>query len=237
MLVNSSDSSELAGLCDRVYIVADGSIIDEVSGDLTESGIVRRFVSTTDKPEQVAEEESHTGKRLARLLVSPWVPVGVLLALTVLLSVYTGSRSSLFFEAFNLHNMLLTALPLVWIAIGLQFCLLVCELDISIGATTTLSVVLASFLLDSASVGGIIVGIIVIIAAAVAVGLFNSMLTQYLGVSPLIATIGTLGIVTGICILLRPEPGGSINVDLGLQLLARGVGCLSGSCWSSSSRW
>ena len=218
VLVNSSDSSELAGLCDRVYIVADGSIIDEASGDLTESGIVRRFVSTTDKPEQVAEEESHTGKRLARFLVSPWVPVGVLLALTVLLSVYTGSRSSLFFEAFNLHNMLLTALPLVWIAIGLQFCLLVCELDISIGATTTLSVVLASFLLDSASVGGIIVGIIVIIAAAVAIGLFNSMLTQYLGVSPLIATIGTLGIVTGICILLRPEPGGSINVDLGLQL-------------------
>ncbi len=32
VLVNSSDSSELAGLCDRVYIVADGSIIDEVSG-------------------------------------------------------------------------------------------------------------------------------------------------------------------------------------------------------------
>ena len=49
----------------------------------------------------------------------------------------------------------------MWIAIGLQFCLLVGELDISIGATTTLSVVLASFLLDSASVGGIIVGIIV----------------------------------------------------------------------------
>ena len=78
VLVNSSDSSELAGLCDRVYIVADGSIIDEASGDLTESGIVRRFVSTTDKPEQVAEEESHAGKRLARFLVSPWVPVGVL---------------------------------------------------------------------------------------------------------------------------------------------------------------
>ena len=218
VLVNSSDSSELAGLCDRVYIVADGSIIDEASGELTESGIVRRFVSTTDKPEQIAEEESHAGKRFARLLVSPWVPVGVLAVLTILLSVYTGARAPLFFESFNLNNILLSALPLVWIAIGQQFCLLVGELDISIGATTTLSVVLASFLLDTGSLGSMLFGFAVILAAAVLVGLFNSLLTQYFEVSPLIATIGTLGIVTGICILLRPQPGGSIDVNLGLNL-------------------
>ncbi len=159
VLVNSSDSSELAGLCDRVYIVADGSIIDEASGDLTESGIVRRFVSTTDKPEQIAEEESQAVKRFARLLVSPWVPVGVLAVLTILLSVYTGARAPLFFESFNLNNILLSALPLVWIAIGQQFCLLVGELDISIGATTTLSVVLASFLLDTGSLGAMRLGV------------------------------------------------------------------------------
>ena len=218
VLVNSSDSSELAGLCDRVYIVADGAIIDEASGELSETGIVRRFVSTTEKPEQVVEEESQASKRFARFLVSPWVPVGVLVLLTVLLSVYTGARAPLFYESFNLNNIFLTALPLVWIAIGQQFCLLVGELDISIGATATLSVVLASFLLDTGSAGGIALGVVVIVAAAVGVGLFNSVLTQYLGVSPLIATIGTLGIVTGICILMRPEPGGSIDINLGLNL-------------------
>ena len=223
VLVNSSDSSELAGLCDRVYIVADGSIIDEATGDLTESDIVRRFVSTTDKPEQIVEEESRPVKRFARFLVSPWVPVGVLAVLTILLSIYTGARAPLFYESFNLNNILLSALPLVWIAIGQQFALLVGELDISIGATTTLSVVLASFLLDSNSVGGIVIGVIAIFAAAVLVGLFNSLLTQYFEVSPLIATIGTLGIVTGVCILMRPQPGGAIDVTLGLNL-SRAVG-------------
>jgi ribose transport system ATP-binding protein len=223
VLVNSSDSSELAGLCDRVYVMSDGSIIDEVAGDLTESGIVRRFVSTTEKPEQVVEEESKASKRFARLLVSPWVPVAVLAALTVLLSVYAGARAPLFYESFNLNNLLLSALPLVWIAIGQQFCLLVGELDISIGATATLSVVISSFLLDTGSVGGLVVGFAAVLAAAVAVGLFNSFLTQYLKVSPLIATIGTLGIVTGICILLRPQPGGAMDVNLGLNL-SRGLG-------------
>lgn len=223
VLVNSSDSSELAGLCDRVYVMSDGSIIDEITSDLTESGIVRRFVSTTDKPDQVADEESKTAKQIARFLVSPWVPVGVLVALTALLSVYAGSQTSLFFETFNLNNILLSALPLIWIAIGQQFCLLVGELDISIGATTTLSVVLASFVLDTGSVGGILVGLAVLLAAAVAVGLFNSLLTQYFEVSPLIATIGTLGIVSGVCILLRPQPGGFIDVGLGTNL-SRAVG-------------
>lgn len=219
VLINSSDSSELAGLCDRVYVLADGSIIDEASSELSESSIVRRFVSTTDKPEQMAEEEGQTSRRLARLLVSPWVPVGVLALLSAVLAVYAGSRTPLFFESFNLNNIMLSALPLVWIAIGLQFCLLVGELDISIGATTTLSVVLASFLLDSGSPGSLAVGIGVILAVAVLVGLVNSLLTQYLGVSPLIATIGTLGIVSGVCILLRPKPGGTIDADFGIGLL------------------
>ncbi len=220
VLVNSSDSSELAGLCDRVYVLADGAVIAELSGELTESEIVGRFVSTTEKRDLSSEEGmGGTLHRLARLLMSPWVPVGVLAVLTVLLSVYAGIRSPLFFESFNLNNLLLTALPLICIAVGQQFALLVGEFDISIGASTTLGVVLASFLLASSSPGSIIVGIIVIVAVALAIGIFNAVLTQVFQVSPLVATIGTLGIVSGICILLRPEPGGSIGsaLSVGLQ--------------------
>ncbi len=121
---------------------------------------MRRFVSTTDKPEQVVEEESRSGQALrarSRLTLG----AGRRSSRSSRRSCRStpGSRAPLFYESFNLNNILLSALPLVWIAIGQQFALLVGELDISIGATTTLSVVLASFLLDTGSVGGIVIGV------------------------------------------------------------------------------
>ncbi len=210
VLVNSSDSFELAGLCDRVYVMSEGAIIDEVTGSFTESDIVRRFVSTTGKRDDVVDEGARKARRLANILASPRVPVVVLLVLMMVLGAYATSRSPLFLQGFNLNNLFLSALPLLWVVIGQQFALLVGELDISIGASMTLSVVLASFVLASGGVGSVALGVVIIIIVALVVGLFNAFVTQRLGVTPLVATIGTLGIVSGICVLLRPEPAGGI---------------------------
>ncbi|KQT93487.1 hypothetical protein ASG49_00210 [Marmoricola sp. Leaf446] len=218
VLVNSSDSFELAGLCDRVYVMSEGTVIDEVTGSFTESDIVRRFVSTTGKRDEIVDEGARKARRLATTLASPRVPVVVLLLLMLLLGGYAASRSPLFLQGFNLNNLFLSALPLLWVVIGQQFALLVGELDISIGASMTLSVVLASFVLAEAGVGSIALGAAIILGVALVVGLFNAFVTQILGVTPLVATIGTLGIVSGICVLLRPEPSGSIDVNLGLAL-------------------
>ncbi|WP_270889649.1 ATP-binding cassette domain-containing protein [Pedococcus sp. 5OH_020] len=223
VLVNSSDSFELAGLCDRVYVMSEGAVIDELTGTFTEAEIVRRFVSTTGKREDVIEAASRPGRRIASALASPRVPVVVLLVLMLLLGAYATSKSPVFLQGFNLNNLFLSALPLLWVVIGQQFALLVGELDISIGASMTLSVVLASFVLASNGVGSSLLGVVVILLVALVVGLFNALVTQVFGVTPLVATIGTLGIVSGICVLLRPEPSGAIGSDLSAALSA-GVG-------------
>lgn len=223
VLVNSSDSSELAGLCDRVYVMSEGSIIDELSGEFGEADIVRRFVSSTGKRDDAEGAAGSRSHRVAAALASPRVPVVVLLVLMVVLGLYTNHRSSLFLQSFNLNNLFLSALPLLWVVIGQQFALLVGEFDISIGASMTMSVVIASFLLSSGSFGSLLWGAVVIVGIGIAVGLFNAFVTQVLGVTPLVATIGTLGIVSGLCVVLRPQPAGSIAHSL-TDTLSKGVG-------------
>ena len=48
VLMNSSDSAELAGLCDRVYVMYRGTVIKELAAPTTEREIVHSFVSATD---------------------------------------------------------------------------------------------------------------------------------------------------------------------------------------------
>ncbi len=227
VLVNSSDSFELAGLCDRVYVMSDGVVIDEVQGEIDEAEIVQRFVSGSGKQERADDVTRARGgsRRLSRALTSPRLPVAVLVLLIVLLSIYTNTKASVFLTTANLNNVLVSALPLVCAALGQQFALLAGEFDISIGASMTLSVVIASFVLPNTSPGTLVVGLLIILAVGVAVGVFNAFLTRVLKVNPLVATIGTLGILSGIAVLLRPQPGGQIAPELGIAL-GRGIGFL-----------
>src|SRR5206468_3027571 len=54
VLVNSSDSAELAGLCDRVYVMSRGAIVQEFAEPPTETEIVRSFVSAAGAEEKLS---------------------------------------------------------------------------------------------------------------------------------------------------------------------------------------
>ena len=223
VLVNSSDSFELAGLCDRVYVMSSGLVIDEVQGEFDEHALVQRFVSTTGKREHGAGHGGGAFRRLSGLSASPRVPMVVLLVLILLLTLYTNSKSSAFLTGSNINNILVSGMPLLCAALGQQFALLAGEFDISIGASMTLSVVVASFVLTRLSAGSLIAGLLIVVAIGVAVGLFNAFLTRVLKVNPIVATIGTLGILSGIAVYLRPQPGGLVDPGLGIDL-SRGIG-------------
>ncbi|WKN60232.1 ATP-binding cassette domain-containing protein [Rhodococcus opacus] len=225
VLVNSSDSSELAGLCDRVYVMSDGAVIDEVSDNLNEADLVRRFVSTTEKRDSKKADGIGRLGGAFRFAASPQIPVIVLLLLIAAVGVYAQSQNGAFLSTGNVGNMALTALPLLCAALGQQFALLTGGFDISIGASMTVSVVAASFLLGSIGTGSILLTVLVTVGIGIAVGLFNALLTVIFKINALVATIGTLGILTGLAVFLRPEPGGLIATDLGLYLL-EGVGAL-----------
>jgi ribose transport system ATP-binding protein len=79
----------------------------------------------------------------------------------------------------------------------------------------SLSVVVISYL---ASTGGAFPNLFIAIGAAIAVGavvgLINAWLVERMKLSTVIATIATLGIVSGVALTLRPTPGGALSYEL-----------------------
>jgi ribose transport system ATP-binding protein len=216
VIVNSSDSAELEGLCDRVYVMSRGQIVRELAGPTTEAEIVRSFVAAADVEESHPAQVSATGNVASRFLTrfSSHIPVLVLAVLIAVVAGYTGSQSDVFWSPLNLANIMLLALPLAAVALGQQFVLLSGGFDISVGSTISLTVVLLSLTLPDLSVGSLLLTIPLLLLATVAIGGFNALMIGALKVSPIVATIATLGIVQGIAILLRPEPGGFIAPQL-----------------------
>ena len=229
IVVNSSDAAELEGLCDRVYVMSRGRIVRELAGDeVRESTIVESFVNVGGRRTEAESVEAREGlsartRSLQALLGSTWTPLVVIALLMLGIGIYAASYTSVFLSSSNLSSLLVIALPLIVVALGQQAALISGGFDISIGASMSLGVVLASFWVTSTSLGGSIPGILLCLLVGVGIGLLNAFIIRGLGVSPIIATIGTLGVISGVGILLRPEPGGligegisnALNADIG----------------------
>ncbi len=226
VLVNSSDSAELAGLCDRVYVMSRGVVVAELAGPTTEGEIVRSFVAATDMTEsQDTEATERGGGFLHRLFgrVSAHLPIAVLLLLITLVAVYAGTQSPVFWTKTNLAILLILTLPLAFVALGQQFAMMAGLFDISIGSTMSLTVVLMSMTLPDLGASSLAATFALLVVTVLAVGGFNSLLVVTLHVTPVVATVATLSIVQGVAILLRPEVGGVIAPDL-VTLVALGIG-------------
>jgi ribose transport system ATP-binding protein len=219
LLVNSSDASELAGLCDRVYVMSRGRVVRELTGAEVEEGqIVSSFVNVGKRQAGTAEPGAADAEvrpsRLASVLGSTWTPLAVIALLIFAIGAYAASYTSVFLGSFNLSSLLVVAMPFIVVALGQQAALIAGGFDISVGATMSLGVVLASFWVTSSSLVNSVPGIILCLLGGVAVGLLNAFIVRGLGVSPIIATIGTLGIIQGVGIILRPTPGGTIGLGI-----------------------
>ena len=225
VVVNSSDSAELAGICDRVYVMSRGAVVEEFAGPTSESEIVRSFVSATDVAEDqgphLLPSEGLVGRLFNR--VASHVPTAVLIILIALVASYTGAHSDVFWTKTNLANWLILTLPLGFVALGQQFTMLAGLFDISIGSTMSLAVVLVSMGLPDLGASSVLKTLGLLVLEVVAVGGFNSLLIEVLKVTPIVATVATLGIVQGIAIVLRPQPAGLIAPKLGTDV-AQGVG-------------
>jgi ribose transport system ATP-binding protein len=224
VLVSSSDSLELAGLCDRVYVISRGVITEEIHGErLTEANIVQGFVSTEGRDTRRADAQAEVRRRhpLSAMIAAPWFPLSAVIALIVIVGGYTQLRSDVFLEPFNLTSLVVLSLPLIVVAMGQQMALLARGFDISVGSMMTVTVVLASFYITSDSLGGIIPGILLVLVIAAAVGFVNGFVVRVLKVNAIIATIGMLGILGGIALMARPTPGGVISSKLSSILLTQ----------------
>jgi ribose transport system ATP-binding protein len=218
VLVLSSDGVELEGLCDRVVVFSRGQVVGELSGaDVTEEQISRTIVTATAHRRQDAERRRHDSRieRAQRFAKGDYAPSVILALVMVLLAVYTWNTNGRFLATFNLTSMMTLLAALAFIAFGQLIVILTAGIDLSVGPLAGLLVVISSFfVLDHKSTGTIVLGFVLMVAVAVAVGLINASFVRFARFTPVAATLATYIALQGISLLLRHQQGGFIREDV-----------------------
>lgn len=143
----------------------------------------------------------------ARLKPSP-VLLRLLLLLAVLLLLFAGLLGGKLFNGAAIRSMAFQLPELGVLSLAMMIPLLSGGLDLSIIATANLSALAAAYVFTHfglAGSGPVVLGwhIAALLAAfcvAGAVGLLNGVVIAYLGVSPILATLGSMTLVKGIAI-------------------------------------
>ena len=137
---------------------------------------------------------------------------------------FTTNRFPGFINSTNINQILILALPLIVATFAQTHALLVGYIDLSVGATISLGVVLASFLIGvEATTPQILLGVALILLCGLVIGLVNAGLIRGVKIPSIIATLATLSILEGIALTLRPTAQGVINDGL-VSVLTTSIG-------------
>jgi ribose transport system ATP-binding protein len=219
VVVSSSDTKELEGLCDRVVVMSRGQAVATLEGDaVTEERIVHAAISATMHAAQRAEEAARTRSRLSRLsrfVEGDYAPVLILAAVIVALGLYVLSGNSRYLSDFNINSVMFACAALGFISLGQTFALLLGGIDLSVGPLAGFLVVLASFfVLDGKSPAVWALGFVLMFLAAAGIGLLNGVLIRFAKFTPVAATLVTYIALGGLAFRLRSAPDGYIAASV-----------------------
>ncbi|MGL4744567.1 MAG: ABC transporter permease [Dermatophilaceae bacterium] len=165
--------------------------------------------STSAAAAELARRRQAPLQRVQHLLhARPWLsPLAILLLTYVVFASLDDRVVDSSAIAVNLQQ---TAVPIAVLAIGQTLVILTAGIDLAVGATAVLSMmVMASLAADSVVPGP--VAILIGITLGVAAGFLNGILITRLTLPPFIVTLGTLSIFTAIALLY--SGGSSIIAD------------------------
>jgi ribose transport system ATP-binding protein len=212
VVVASSDTLELEGLCDRVIVMSRGKAVADLDGDaVTEERIVHAAISATAHTAEQASRRATGSSRLTRFIEGDYAPVLVLAAVMLALGAYVLSRNDRYLSDFNINSVMFACAALGFISLGQTFALLLGGIDLSVGPLAGFLVVLASFfVLDGKSPAVWALGFVFMFLAALGVGLLNGSLIRFARFTPVAATLVTYIGLGGLAFTLRSAPDGYI---------------------------
>jgi ribose transport system ATP-binding protein len=225
VIVNSSDSKELEGLCDRVYVMSRGHVVETLEGsNVTEAKMVAAAISSTKLKKEDGSSVSDKALRRRKLLRSDFLPPSVLLGMIGALALFIYSKNSLYFGGYNINAVLGLATGLGFIALGQTIVLMTGGIDLSVGPASGVLLCVGSFFVnDGKSVPIIILGFVLMFVVAIAIGIVNGSLIRFAHFTPVAGTLTVYIALIGIGFLLRPAPDGYFNATI-TDLLQKKIG-------------
>ena len=223
VIVNSSDTKELEGLCDRVYVMSRGHIVSTLEGDeITETKMVAAAVSSTKLKTTEESQLTEKTRRRLQILRSDFLPPVVLTAMIVLLGLFIFSKNNMYFGSYNINAVLGLGTGLGFIALGQTIVLMTGGIDLSVGPASGVLLVVGSFFInDGKSLPIMIAGFILIFILAILIGVINGSLIRFANFTPVAGTLTVYIALIGIGFLLRPSPGGYFNATFTDLLLTK----------------
>jgi len=151
--------------------------------------------------------------RPIRLSVQTLIPYVILLGLLLVLASQRSGEFSL--DQLNLTTT--EALTLILVAAGQTIVILVGGIDLSVGGIVSLTTVLAA---THFAPGGahMILWIVLLLLGGMAAGALNGLIITRLGIQPIIVTLASWSVWSGISLVILPAPGGIVPnslMDLG----------------------
>ena len=105
------------------------------------------------------------------------------------------------------------AMTLILVAVSQTIVVILGGIDLSVGSIMTLVDSVASVVVIG-SPGGIALGIFLSLAVGLGCGLLNGIAIVYGRLQPIVVTLATSAIFSGIALFIRPKPGGEVDGDL-----------------------
>jgi len=227
VIVSSSDGVELEGLCDRVLVMARGTIVSELTGpQVSDAEITTANLTAGKSSANHARNERPMGRTDA-LLTSKWLPAMALSIASLAIVYFAASANMRFLSAFNLNNVQVQLATLTLIAFGQLIVILLGEIDFSAGPLAGLAVVLASFWLpDGAPTSIVFAAALGIVLLSSLIGLLQGLIVVILDLPSIVVTLTGFFALQGLSLSLRPVPGGTISYAL-VDTLLYAVGPIS----------
>lgn len=156
-------------------------------------------------------------KTVAQERRATYIPAVVLFAVTFAVTAIVNPR---FLGPVGMSNFFGTYLPMVLAAMAIAVVMLGGGIDLSIGATMSLVNVVFITLVGQGA--PLVLVVLISFAAGLAVGALNALAVAVGRIPPLLATLGSMFVVSGLCLVIMPISSGSAPAEM-IRAYASGV--------------
>lgn len=122
-----------------------------------------------------------------------------LIVVLFLLMTYFSVASEYFFQVENFKNVLANAAVTGIVCIPSTFLIIAGQIDLSVGSAAAVSGMLLAQMVNA---HGVVIGLLSVLAFGLAFGCFNGFIVTIIGVNSLITTLGGLGFLYGVALLI-----------------------------------